>query len=137
MKQKNGMLKLKDLADITVRPWNPGMRSDSGRFPYIGLKGEGGFCDTANFDADSIIVTRFGSGSGRVFYFSEPGYASGCIVLRGKTPDGTRFLYRYLKERACPQASVSPGSSVPQITVKAAENFKIDIPFMNGMNSRP
>lgn len=125
MKQKNGMLKLKDLADITVRPWNPRMRSDSGRFPYIGLKGEGGFCDTANFDADSIIVTRFGSGSGRVFYFSEPGYASGCIVLRGKTPDGTRFLYRYLKERACLQASVSPESSVPQITLNAVKNFKI------------
>lgn len=128
MKQKNGMLKLKDLADITVRPWNPRMRSDSGRFPYIGIKGEGGFCDTANFDADSIIVTRFGSGSGRVFYFSEPGFASGCLVLRGKTVSDTRFLYRYLKEQYCPQASVSPGRSIPLITVKAVKEFEIAPP---------
>ena len=125
MKQKNEMLKLKDLANVSICPWNPKFRTGSGQYPYIGLKGESGFCDTVNFDADSIIMTCFGSGSGRVFYFSKPGYASGCIVLRGKTPDRTRFLYRYLKEHSCPQASVSPGSSVPQITLNAVKNFKI------------
>ena len=128
MKQKNGMLKLKDLADISVCPWSPRMRSDSGRFPYIGLKGEGGFCDTANFEADSIVMTRFGSGGGRVFYFSEPGFASGCFILKGKTVSDTRTLYRYLKERRCPRSTVYPGHSIPQISLKAAEEFEIEIP---------
>lgn len=137
MEQKNAMLKLKDLASISIRPWSPKMRTRSGRYPYIGIKGETGFCDTANFDADSIVMTCFGNGSGRVFYFSEPGFASGCLILKGKTVSDTRSLFRYLKEKRCPQPDVSPGHSVPQITVKAAENFKIDIPFMNGMNSQP
>lgn len=129
MKQKNGMLKLKDLANVSVRPWSPGTGSDSGRFPYIGIKGESGFCDIANFDADSIVMTRFGSGGGRVFYFSEPGFASGCLVLKGKTAADTRALYRYLKERHCPRPTVSPGHSIPQITVRTAEEFKIEIPL--------
>ena len=63
MKQKNGMLKLKDLADISVCPWSPKRKRSTGRFPYIGIKGETGFCDTANFEADSIVMTRFGSGT--------------------------------------------------------------------------
>ena len=128
MKQKNGMLKLKDLADISVCPWSPKRKRSTGRFPYIGIKGETGFCDTANFEADSIVMTRFGSGSGRVFYFSEPGFASGCFILKGKTVSDTRAFYRYLKERRCPRSTVSPGHSIPQISLKAAEEFEIEIP---------
>ncbi|MEA4988244.1 MAG: restriction endonuclease subunit S [Anaerovorax sp.] len=98
------------------------------KFPLMGSTGQIGFCDTADYDDELILIARVGANAGQVNFFNgKCGISDNTlIVIAKKEIISIKFLLMFLINYKI--SKIIFGSGQPLVTGGQIKNIKIFIP---------
>lgn len=87
----------------------------NGNIPVYGGNGILGYCDSSNYNEETIIIGRVGAYCGSVYYQDKPIWVSdNALAAKPKNDNNAKFLYYFL--RNLDLNSFAEGSSHPLVT---------------------
>lgn len=97
------------LGNGKVRP------KETGNIPIYGGNGILGYCNSSNYDGETVIIGRVGAYCGSVYYENRPIWISdNALAVKSKKGYSTKFIYYLLKKLKL--NDYAEGSSHPLIT---------------------
>lgn len=97
------------LGNGKVRP------KETGNIPIYGGNGILGYCNSSNYDGETVIIGRVGAYCGSVYYENRPIWISdNALAVKSKKGYSTKFIYYLLKNLKL--NDYAEGSSHPLIT---------------------
>ena len=101
---------------------------EKGSFPLIGSTGQIGFCDTADYSGELILIARVGANAGQVnFYSGDCGVSDNTLILNVNTEYVIGlFLRKWLENFNVNKLTF--GSGQPLVTGRQLRNIDICIP---------
>lgn len=134
-KRPNGVkfYKIKEISSVTIGEFvHKNKQSDDGQYPvYNGGISNTGFYDEYNNDGHKVIISARGANAGfinRVKGKYWAGNSCYTININDESKLDWNYLYQYLKNNQSTLLGVQQTGSIPAISKKQVEEFKIAIP---------
>lgn len=125
--------KIKEISSVTIGEFvHKNKQSDDGQYPvYNGGTSNTGFYDEYNNDGHKVIISARGANAGfinRVKGKYWAGNSCYTININDESKLDWNYLYQYLKNNQSILLGVQQTGSIPAISKKQVEEFKIAIP---------
>lgn len=125
--------KIKEISSVTIGEFvHKNKQSDDGQYPvYNGGISNTGFYDEYNNDGHKVIISARGANAGfinRVKGKYWAGNSCYTININDESKLDWNYLYQYLKNNQSTLLGVQQTGSIPAISKKQVEEFKIAIP---------
>lgn len=125
--------KIKEISSVTIGEFvHKNKQSDDGQYPvYNGGTSNTGFYDEYNNDGHKVIISARGANAGfinRVKGKYWAGNSCYTININDESKLDWNYLYQYLKNNQSTLLGVQQTGSIPAISKKQVEEFKIAIP---------
>lgn len=125
--------KIKEISSVTIGEFvHKNKQSDDGQYPvYNGGTSNTGFYDEYNNDGHKVIISARGANAGFINRVKEKYWAgNSCytININDESKLNWNYLYQYLKNNQSTLLGVQQTGSIPAISKKQVEEFKIPVP---------
>lgn len=125
--------KIKEISSVTIGEFvHKNKQSDDGQYPvYNGGISNTGFYDEYNNDGHKVIISARGANAGFINHVKGKYWAgNSCytININDESKLDWNYLYQYLKNNQSTLLGVQQTGSIPAISKKQVEEFKIAIP---------